>query len=147
MKPMGVWRHPVRARLRSAVRVSSLLFGELGKRRGIVGSFPYPHATGFGTSGRTDAPRPPPAPAYVTGRADLMRSSWCRRASVHSNDPGMTEEKLTALLAKQTPDAEKRRHADIIVDSSQSFDHARAQARDRHSDVVYTQPNGAKPQT
>jgi dephospho-CoA kinase len=43
---------------------------------------------------------------------------------------GMTEEKFTALLAKQTPDAEKRRRADFIVDSSQSFDHARAQVRD-----------------
>jgi dephospho-CoA kinase len=42
----------------------------------------------------------------------------------------MTEEKFTALLAKQTPDAEKRRRADFIVDSSQSFDHARAQVRD-----------------
>jgi dephospho-CoA kinase len=44
--------------------------------------------------------------------------------------PGMTEEKFAALLAKQTPDAEKRRRADFIVDSSQSFDHARAQVRD-----------------
>jgi len=44
--------------------------------------------------------------------------------------PGMTEEKFAALLAKQTPDAEKRRCADFIVDSSQSFDHARAQVRD-----------------
>ena len=42
----------------------------------------------------------------------------------------MTEEKFTALLAKQMPDAEKRRRADFIVDSSQSFDHARAQVRD-----------------
>jgi dephospho-CoA kinase len=44
--------------------------------------------------------------------------------------PGMTEEKFAALLAKQMPDAEKRRRADFIVDSSQSFDHARAQVRD-----------------
>ena len=42
----------------------------------------------------------------------------------------MTEEKFSALLAKQMPDAEKRRRADFIVDSSQSFDHARAQVRD-----------------
>ena len=44
--------------------------------------------------------------------------------------PGMTEEKFSALIAKQMPDAEKRRRADFIVDSSQSFDHARAQVRD-----------------
>jgi dephospho-CoA kinase len=44
--------------------------------------------------------------------------------------PGMTEEKFAALVGKQVPDAEKRRRADFIVDSSQSFDHARAQVRD-----------------
>lgn len=44
--------------------------------------------------------------------------------------PGMTEEKFAALIAKQMPDAEKRQRADFIVDSSQSFDHARAQVRD-----------------
>jgi dephospho-CoA kinase len=42
----------------------------------------------------------------------------------------MTEEKFAALLAKQVPDAEKRRRADFIVDSSQSLDHARAQVYD-----------------
>jgi dephospho-CoA kinase len=44
--------------------------------------------------------------------------------------PGMTEEKFAALVAKQTPDSEKRRRADFILDSSQGFDHARAQVRD-----------------
>ena len=44
--------------------------------------------------------------------------------------PGMTEEKFEAILAKQMPDAEKRRRADFIVDSSGDFDHARAQVRD-----------------
>jgi len=43
---------------------------------------------------------------------------------------GMTEERLAALLAQQMPDAEKRRRADFIVDSSQGFDHTRAQIRD-----------------
>jgi dephospho-CoA kinase len=44
--------------------------------------------------------------------------------------PGMTDEKFSALVAKQMPDHEKRRLADFVVDSSQSFDHARAQIRD-----------------
>ena len=44
--------------------------------------------------------------------------------------PGMTEEKFAGLVAKQMADAEKRRRADFIVDSSQSLDHARAQVRD-----------------
>jgi dephospho-CoA kinase len=44
--------------------------------------------------------------------------------------PGMTEEKFAGLLAKQLPDAEKRRRADFVVDSSQGFDHTRAQIQD-----------------
>jgi dephospho-CoA kinase len=43
--------------------------------------------------------------------------------------PGMTVEKFETLLGKQLPDAEKRRRADFIVDTSQSFDSARAQVR------------------
>jgi len=42
----------------------------------------------------------------------------------------LTEEKLEALIANQLPDAEKRRRADFIVDTSQGFDPARAQVKD-----------------
>jgi dephospho-CoA kinase len=41
--------------------------------------------------------------------------------------PGMTEEKLASILAKQVPDAEKRRQADFIVDTGQGMEAARAQ--------------------
>ncbi len=60
------------------------------------------------------------AVVVVTAPADVQRDRALRRA-------GMTEEKLEVLLAKQTPDAEKRRRADFIVDTSKGFDFDRQQ--------------------
>jgi dephospho-CoA kinase len=71
----------------------------------------------------TDAQSKCDAVVVVSAPADDQR----RRAL---DRPGMTEEKFAALLAKQLPDAEKRRRADFVVDSSQGFDHTRAQIRD-----------------
>ncbi|MEA2939468.1 MAG: dephospho-CoA kinase [Alphaproteobacteria bacterium] len=53
--------------------------------------------------------------------------------------PGMTIEKLDAILSKQMPDAEKRRRADFVVDTSRGFDAARAQVR-AILDAVATMP-------
>lgn len=39
--------------------------------------------------------------------------------------PGMSEEKFLSILAKQVPDAEKRRQADFIIDTGNGFDAAR----------------------
>jgi dephospho-CoA kinase len=47
----------------------------------------------------------------------------------------MTEEKIAALLAKHSLDAEKRQRADFIVDSSRGLGDARAQVRDIPQDV------------
>lgn len=63
------------------------------------------------------------AVVVVSAPAEVQRARAFER-------PGMTEEKFAALLSKQVPDTEKRRRADFIVDSSQGFDHARAQVRD-----------------
>ena len=44
--------------------------------------------------------------------------------------PGMTQDKLDALLARQMADSDKRRHADFVVDTSRGFDAARAQVKE-----------------
>ncbi len=63
------------------------------------------------------------AVVVVSAPADVQRERTLAR-------PGMTEQKLETILAKQMPDAEKRRRADFVVDTAQGFDHARAQVRD-----------------
>lgn len=63
------------------------------------------------------------AVVVVSAPAEIQRQRAFER-------PGMTEEKFAAILRQQMPDAEKRRHADFILDSSQSFDHSRGQIAD-----------------
>jgi dephospho-CoA kinase len=68
----------------------------------------------------TGAERRVDAVVVVTAPPDMQRARTFAR-------PGMTEEKFRGLLGKQLPDAEKRRRADFIVDTSKGFDFARAQ--------------------
>lgn len=56
----------------------------------------------------------------VSAPADLQRKRVLAR-------PGMTGEKLDAILMKQMPDAEKRKRADFVVDSAQGLAHAESQ--------------------
>jgi dephospho-CoA kinase len=58
----------------------------------------------------------------VSAPADLQRQRVLER-------PGMTEAKLDSILARQTPDADKRARADFVIDTSAGLDHARAQVR------------------
>jgi len=62
------------------------------------------------------------AVVVVTAPGNVQRERVLGRA-------GMTSEKLEAILAKQMPDAEKRRRADFVVDTSGGFDDTRAQVR------------------
>jgi dephospho-CoA kinase len=50
--------------------------------------------------------------------------------------PGMTPEKLEAILARQTPDAEKRAMADFVVDTGHGLDHAREQVARIHAALL-----------
>jgi dephospho-CoA kinase len=70
-----------------------------------------------GADSRCDAVVVVSAPAEVQRRRAFGR-------------PGMTEDKFAAILRQQMPDAEKRRRADFIIDSSQSFEHTQAQIAD-----------------
>lgn len=63
------------------------------------------------------------AVVVVSAPAEMQRTRAFER-------PGMSEQKLAAIMANQVPDAEKRARADFIVDTSQGFEHARAQVRE-----------------
>jgi dephospho-CoA kinase len=62
------------------------------------------------------------AVVVVSAPPDVQRSRVLER-------PGMTADKLDAILAKQMPDDEKRRRADFVGDTSRGFEAARADVR------------------
>ncbi|MGD0634489.1 MAG: dephospho-CoA kinase [Beijerinckiaceae bacterium] len=50
--------------------------------------------------------------------------------------PGMTPERFTAILAKQMPDAQKRRRANAVIETGEGLDSARRQVRDLLAGLV-----------
>ncbi|WP_421440336.1 dephospho-CoA kinase [Agrobacterium tumefaciens] len=58
--------------------------------------------------------------------------------------PGMTEEKFEMILARQMPDAEKRRRADFIIDSGNGVEAARDQVREILQRLSAGSGNGEK---
>ena len=63
------------------------------------------------------------AVVVVTTSPELQRERILTR-------PNMTEEKLEAILLRQMPDAEKRKRAHFVVDTSHGLDPVRARIRD-----------------
>lgn len=63
------------------------------------------------------------AVVVATAPAEVQRARVLER-------PGMTEQRLQAMLARQMPDSEKRLRADFIVDTSRGFDDAQVQVRE-----------------
>ena len=65
------------------------------------------------------------AVVVVTAPADVQAARVLAR-------PGMTPERFEAILARQLPDAEKRRRADFVIDTSVGLD----AVRDRVEEIV-----------
>ncbi|QYF86716.1 dephospho-CoA kinase [Brevundimonas sp. PAMC22021] len=62
------------------------------------------------------------AVVVVTTRAEVQAARVLAR-------PGMTRERLDAILARQTPDAEKRARADFVIETGEGMEAARDQVR------------------
>jgi dephospho-CoA kinase len=62
------------------------------------------------------------AVVVVSAPADVQKARVMAR-------PGMTEKKFRAIMMKQTPDAEKRRRADYVVNTGDSLEDTRREAR------------------
>jgi dephospho-CoA kinase len=64
----------------------------------------------------------------VSASADVQRQRVLSR-------PGMSEEKFEMILARQTPDAEKRARADYIIETDKGLDFAKKQVQNIINDL------------
>ena len=95
------------------VREEEQLFLEEAERSGAtIAVLDIPLLYETGGEGRVDRV------VVVTAPPDVQRERVLAR-------PGMTAEKLDKILARQVPDAEKRRRADFVIDTSVGMDAAR----------------------
>ncbi len=62
------------------------------------------------------------AVVVVSANAEVQRARTLQR-------PGMSAEKFDAILARQTPDAEKRARADFVIATDTTIEETRAQVR------------------
>ena len=111
MKRLETLVHPM-------LRAHQKAFLDKAERSGVpVAVLDVPLLFETGGESRVDAV------VVVTTSPELQRERILAR-------PNMTPEKLDAILARQLPDAEKRRRADFVVDTSHGLDPVRAQIRD-----------------
>jgi dephospho-CoA kinase len=73
------------------------------------------------------------AVVVVTTTAEVQRQRILAR-------PNMTDERLNAILSLQMPDAEKRKRAHFVVDTSHGLDPVRARIRDILDEAVKMTP-------
>jgi dephospho-CoA kinase len=69
------------------------------------------------------------ATVVVSAPADIQRQRVLAR-------PGMTEEKFKAILALQTPDAQKRQRADYVIDTGAEIEATRAQTGEVYAKIL-----------
>jgi dephospho-CoA kinase len=96
-------------------RLEDLAAAEAGGVRLAVLDIPLLFETGGDAA--VDAVVVVTAPAKVQAERVLAR-------------PGMTRERFEAILARQLPDAEKRRRADFVIDTGEGLEAARARVKE-----------------